>query len=137
MTVKARLGQALFAAALAAALLASPAALARGSHAHRARHAHHAQRPHPDRSQHAGSHAYRPRAYPGVKRDAHGRIARSAHAKDAFRNTHRCPATGKRYGACPGYVIDHVQALKHGGADAPYNMQWQTRANAKAKDRWE
>ncbi len=58
-------------------------------------------------------------------------------AKDQFRKTHPCPATNKRYGACPGYVIDHVQALKHGGADAPYNMQWQTNAAAKAKDKWE
>ena len=50
---------------------------------------------------------------------------------------HPCPSTGKTYGACPGYVVDHVQALKHGGADAPYNMQWQTTAEAKAKDRVE
>jgi hypothetical protein len=34
-------------------------------------------------------------------------------------------------------VIDHVQALKHGGADAPSNMQWQTTAAAKAKDKIE
>jgi hypothetical protein len=140
VTGKARRGRALFAAVLAAAMLASPAVLAHGSHAHHVRHAHHAHqayRSHPGRSQHAASHAYRARAYPGVKRDAHGRIARSAQAKDAFRKMHPCPATGKRYGACPGYVIDHIQALKHGGADAPSNMQWQTRADAKAKDRWE
>jgi hypothetical protein len=37
-------------------------------------------------------------------------------------------------GACPGYVIDHVIALKRGGADAPSNMQWQTVRAAKAKD---
>jgi hypothetical protein len=30
-----------------------------------------------------------------------------------------------------------VQALKHGGADSPSNMQWQTKAAAKAKDRVE
>jgi hypothetical protein len=77
------------------------------------------------------------RAYAGVNRDGHGRIARDPHAKEAFRRTHPCPATGKTYGACPGWVVDHVQALKHGGADAPWNMQWQTRAAAKAKDRWE
>ena len=40
-------------------------------------------------------------------------------------------------GACPGYVIDHVKALKHGGADEPGNMQWQTTAAAKAKDKIE
>lgn len=73
----------------------------------------------------------------GVERDANGKIARSAQAKDAFKRSHPCPSTGKSYGACPGYVIDHVQALKHGGADAPYNMQWQTKEAAKAKDRTE
>jgi len=40
-------------------------------------------------------------------------------------------------GACPGYVVDHIKALKHGGSDTPENMQWQTRAEAKAKDREE
>jgi hypothetical protein len=73
----------------------------------------------------------------GVKRDEHGRIARDPHAKEAFRKTNPCPATGKTYGACPGYVVDHVQALKRGGADDASNMQWQTHAEAKAKDRWE
>jgi len=73
----------------------------------------------------------------GVKRDAHGKIARDPHAKEAFRKSHPCPATGKTYGACPGWVVDHVHALKHGGADDPSNMQWQTQVAAKAKDRWE
>jgi len=40
-------------------------------------------------------------------------------------------------GACPGYVIDHIQPLACGGEDAPANMQWQTRTEAKEKDRWE
>jgi hypothetical protein len=34
-------------------------------------------------------------------------------------------------------VIDHIKALACGGADAVENLQWQTRADAKAKDRWE
>ena len=88
-------------------------------------------------SPHAGSLGHgRARAF-GVTRDDHGRIARSPHAKEAFRRSHPCPATGKSYGACPGWVVDHVHALKHGGADAPSNMQWQTRSESKAKDRWE
>lgn len=37
----------------------------------------------------------------------------------------------------PGYVVDHVIPLACGGADAPYNMQWQTTADAKAKDKTE
>jgi hypothetical protein len=40
-------------------------------------------------------------------------------------------------GKCPGYVVDHVKPLACGGADAPWNMQWQTKANAKAKDKTE
>lgn len=36
-----------------------------------------------------------------------------------------------------GYVIDHITPLACGGSDAPSNMQWQTKAEAKAKDRWE
>ena len=40
-------------------------------------------------------------------------------------------------GACPGYVIDHVVPLERGGADAPNDIQWQTTAAAKAKDKVE
>ena len=73
----------------------------------------------------------------GCERDKHGRIKRSAHAKRDFQQLHPCPATGRTSGKCPGYVIDHVKALKRGGADEPSNMQWQTKAAAKAKDRIE
>jgi len=34
-------------------------------------------------------------------------------------------------------VVDHVKPLKRGGADAPSNMQWQTKEAAKEKDRRE
>jgi hypothetical protein len=37
----------------------------------------------------------------------------------------------------PGYVIDHIQALKQGGRDEPENMEWQTVEEAKAKDKIE
>src|SRR5206468_6412340 len=70
-------------------------------------------------------------------RDSHGRIKRSEVAKRDFERHHTCPSTGKTSSACPGYVIDHVVPLKRGGADAPGNMQWQTKDAAKAKDRWE
>jgi hypothetical protein len=73
----------------------------------------------------------------GVARDKKGKIARSAKAKDSFRKHNPCPSTGKTSGACPGYVIDHITPLKRGGADEPTNMQWQTKAAAKAKDKWE
>lgn len=74
---------------------------------------------------------------PGVQRDEHGKIKRSERAKDDFKKQHPCPSTGKSSGSCPGYVIDHVVPLKKGGADATYNMQWQTKAAAKQKDKWE
>lgn len=73
----------------------------------------------------------------GVARDSHGRIKRSESAKNEFKRAHPCPSNGRSSGACPGYVIDHVNPLKRGGADAPSNMQWQTKAAAKAKDKWE
>ena len=75
--------------------------------------------------------------YYGLRRDSHGRIERSEAAKREFERRNPCPSTGRTSGPCPGYVIDHIQALKHGGADAPGNMQWQTIEAAKAKDRWE
>jgi 5-methylcytosine-specific restriction endonuclease McrA len=70
-------------------------------------------------------------------RDSRGHIARSSKARGDFQKSHPCPSTGKITGACPGYVIDHVVPLKRGGADALSNMQWQTTAQAKAKDKIE
>ena len=70
-------------------------------------------------------------------RDVRGRIHRSSAARRIFRATHPCPATGATTGACRGYVVDHVCPLVCCGADSPSNMQWQTSADAKAKDRWE
>jgi hypothetical protein len=68
---------------------------------------------------------------------ADARIHRSAGARHHFKQLHPCPATGRPTGKCPGYVIDHVKPLACGGADSPSNMQWQTTADAKAKDKWE
>jgi hypothetical protein len=62
---------------------------------------------------------------------------RSREARAEFMRQHPCPSTGKGSGACPGYVVDHVKPLACGGADAPSNMQWQTIAEGKAKDKWE
>jgi hypothetical protein len=64
-------------------------------------------------------------------------IKRSAKAKDEFQRAHPCPSTGRTSGGCRGYVVDHVNPLACGGADAPGNMEWQTAAAAKAKDKVE
>lgn len=68
---------------------------------------------------------------------AQAKIHRDHHAITAFKHQHPCPATGRSSGKCPGYVIDHINPLACGGADAPSNMQWQTNAAAAEKDRWE
>ena len=70
-------------------------------------------------------------------RGAHGKIKRDPEQRARFMRSHPCPSTGKTHGACRGYVVDHVQALKHGGRDDPSNMQWQSVQAAKAKDKWE
>jgi hypothetical protein len=74
---------------------------------------------------------------PVIQRDSQGRIERSQAARAAFKREHPCPATQQPTGPCPGYIIDHVIALKRGGPDSPSNMQWQTVDEAKAKDRVE
>lgn len=51
----------------------------------------------------------------------------------AFRKEHPCPATGRVYGACPNYQVDHRVPLKCGGPDRPSNMQWLTVRAHKAK----
>lgn len=63
--------------------------------------------------------------------------ARSKAQVNHFKNTHPCPATAKPRGPCPGYVVDHIKPLCAGGADHKSNMQWQTAADAKIKDRAE
>ena len=62
---------------------------------------------------------------------------RSQEAKDSFKYSHPCPSNGNNHGPCPGYVIDHIKPLTCDGADDPSNMQWQTKAEGKAKDKWE
>jgi len=68
---------------------------------------------------------------------AQAKIHRDHKAVAEFRRGHPCPSTGQRRGVCPGWIVDHRQALCVGGADTPSNLQWQTVAEAKAKDRWE
>lgn len=66
-------------------------------------------------------------------------LHRSQRALRQFRHLHPCPG-GPDAGSmrrCTGYVIDHVCPLACCGKDAPSNMQWQTVADGKAKDKWE
>jgi len=120
---------------LAAALLSPGAVLARGGGHYGGGHTGSHSSSHYSSGHHSGGH--RSTYAIGARRDSHGRIARSPEAKREFKHQHPCPSTGRSSGACPGYVIDHVQPLKRGGADAPSNMQWQTKEAAKAKDRTE
>ena len=68
---------------------------------------------------------------------AEAKTYRSRAVTSAFQRSNPCPSTGKANGACPGYIKDHINPLACGGADAPYNMQWQSVADGKAKDKWE
>jgi|SRR5919201_1090404 hypothetical protein len=63
-------------------------------------------------------------------------VKRSTAVRHAFRQWQPCPATGQRTGACPGWVVDHVQPLCLTGpsGDRIANLQWQTRAQAAKKD---
>ena len=62
---------------------------------------------------------------------------RSYKAKKVFKIANACPSTGRYKGSCPNYIIDHIKPLACGGLDSPSNMQWQTKAEARAKDKWE
>jgi hypothetical protein len=150
MNTPGRIGTGLAALAATLALLAVQPVLAASKHpigehhgsthatqTYSGSHASHAATKHQPTSHVAGGKHGGSKAATGVKRDEHGKIARSGKAKDDFKKSHPCPSTGKSSGACPGYVIDHVTPLKRGGADSPSNMQWQTTAAAKSKDKTE
>jgi hypothetical protein len=87
--------------------------------------------------------AQQPRSAPrdqaaAQRRTAHKEPApRSTAVRRAFQQAHPCPSNQKTTGACPGYVVDHITPLACGGKDEPANMQWQTIADAKEKDKWE
>lgn len=69
--------------------------------------------------------------------NASAKTHRSTTTRHAFVKQQACPATDRHRLPCPGYIIDHITPLACGGQDTPANMQWQTKADAKAKDRWE
>lgn len=74
----------------------------------------------------------------GIAREASAETVRHRTTVYAFKVTHVCPATKKKGNfPCPGYIVDHVVPLCKNGPDAVSNMQWQTIADAKAKDKVE
>ena len=68
-------------------------------------------------------------------------ITRSAAVLRAFQRQHPCPSTGKTTGACPGWIKDHIiplcLGLGAGGIDSTANLQWQTIAESRRKDKIE
>jgi hypothetical protein len=68
-----------------------------------------------------------------VRADAQRKDRPRLHGETKLSKIASVPVDWKNQWRCPGYVIDYVQALKHGGRDAPGNMQWQTAAKAKDK----
>lgn len=62
---------------------------------------------------------------------------RNLKAEALFRLANPCPATGVSNGPCKGYVIDRIIPVICGGVEEPANMQWQTLAEAREKDKWE
>lgn len=72
-----------------------------------------------------------------IATSALGARHRSSAVRREFQHSHPCPSNGKLSGPCPGWVRDHVIPLCRGGADSVDNLQWQTVADAKRKDRTE
>lgn len=48
-----------------------------------------------------------------------------------------CPATGRTSGPCPGWEVDHREALICGGPDTIANLQWLTVEAHREKTRVE
>lgn len=67
----------------------------------------------------------------GLSADASAQRVRSVAVHRAF-----LKATGYPHGR-PGWVADHIFPLCAGGKDAIENLQWQTIADARVKDRAE
>ena len=60
----------------------------------------------------------------------HGSVAQ-------FMRRHLRPSTGLPRGACPGWQVDHIEALVCGGKDELRNLQWLQVAEHRAKTRVE
>jgi hypothetical protein len=60
----------------------------------------------------------------GLVSTAPDALARDSGVRKAFQRGHPCPSTGRKTGACPGYVVDHIRPLCAGGPDGvpPYAL---------------
>ena len=65
-----------------------------------------------------------PRICNDVKRDSRNRILRDQNVLRDFQKLYPCPSTGRSYGSCPDFSIDHVIPLACGGCDSIINLQW-------------
>ncbi len=50
----------------------------------------------------------------------------------AYERNHPCPATGKIFGSCPGYVIYYAPPSKRVVSSDPWQMQWMTEEEERA-----
>lgn len=66
-----------------------------------------------------------------------GAAERSRVLRAEFQRAHPCPSTGLRVGPCPGWQVDHRDALVCGGRDELGNLQWLPVAEHREKTRVE
>lgn len=57
-----------------------------------------------------------------VIRNNEGEINRRQDVIVAYRKLYPCPSTGKHYGACPNWSLDHTVPLACGGCDSVTNL---------------
>ena len=77
-----------------------------------------------------------------IARNPDGSIKRSSKVIRDFKSIYPCPATGLKYGPCPGWQVDHVGPLACGFFDVIHNLQWlpveiKTCGDDHCKDRFE
>ena len=54
----------------------------------------------------------------------HAEARRSSAIRAEFMRQHPCPSTVATRGPCPGWQVDHIEALVCGGRDELGNLQW-------------
>jgi hypothetical protein len=62
---------------------------------------------------------------------------RSRVLRAEFQRHNPCPSTGLKRGPCPGWQVDHREALVCGGRDELQNLQWLTIEAHRQKTRVE